>query len=190
MTGIENDIVNCFTVLQNGGLILYPTDTIWGIGCDACSQAAVDRIFQLKRRPDQKSMIILLSDEIDIPKYVTQSNPKIFDYIKGVKKPTTVIYEGGTGLASNVIQQDGSVAIRVTADLFSQELIRKFGRPIVSTSANISGYPPPGVFSDIDAAIIHGVDYVVQYRQDDTVPSQPSSIIKWNSDGTLNIIRS
>ena len=186
----EYDIRECMAVLNNGGLILYPTDTIWGIGCDAGNTNAVEKIYRLKNRSDEKSMIVLLSDEKDILKYVTQPDPKVFDYIKGIKKPTTVIYEGGIGLAPNLIQQNSTVAIRVTNDPFCKLLIKKLGKPIVSTSANISSYPPPVVFGDIDVAIKNGVDYIVQHRQDETVPSLPSSIIKWNADGTLTIIRS
>ena len=186
----ENDISECLAVLNNGGLILYPTDTIWGIGCDAANAGAVEMIYLLKNRPDEKSMIVLLDDEKDILKYVTQPDARIFDYIKGVKKPTTVIYEGGIGLAPILIQQDGTVAIRITSDPFCKMLINQLGKPIVSSSANISGYPPPVVFNDIDVAIKNGVDYIVQHRQDETTPSHPSSIIKWNADGSLTIIRS
>lgn len=190
MLSFENDIDHCITVLQKGGLILYPTDTIWGIGCDATNELAVAAIYRLKQRSDEKSMIILLADEADILQYVTQPNPKIFDYIKGIKKPTTFIYEGGIGLAPNIVQQDGTVAIRITDDAFSKQLVKRFRKPIVSTSANISGYPPPVIFADIDVAIKNGVDYIVQHRQDDTTPSLPSSIIKWNADGSHTIIRS
>ncbi len=190
MLSFENDIIQSITALEKGGLILYPTDTIWGIGCDATNDAAVAKIYKLKRRSDEKSMIVLLEDEKEILRYVTQPSPRIFDYIKGVKKPTTFIYEGGVGLAPNLIQPDGTIGIRVTTDLFCKQLLKKFGKPLVSTSANISGYPPPEVFADIDVAIKNGVDYVVQHRQDDTTPAFPSSIIKWNADGSLTIIRS
>lgn len=186
----EDDITMCLAILEQGGLILYPTDTIWGIGCDAGNAAAVSKIYQLKKRPDKKTMVILVAEESDILQYVTQPDPRIFDYIKGIAKPTTVIYEGGIGLAANLIQQDGSVAIRVSNDLFCKKLIKKFGRPIVSTSANISGYPPPVVFGDIDVVIKKGVDYVVQHRQDEIAMAQPSAIIKWNADGSFTIIRS
>ena len=191
MTKFENDINHCLETLSKGGLILYPTDTIWGIGCDATNSEAVAGVYQLKKRADEKSMVILLAEEKDILKYVTQPTARIFDYIKGVKKPTTVIYEGGAGLAPNLMEKkDGSVAIRITDDAFCRQLIKQFGKPLVSTSANISGYPPPVVFTDIDVAIIKGVDYVVEYRQDDNIPASPSSIIKWNADGSLTIIRS
>ncbi|MGG9963350.1 L-threonylcarbamoyladenylate synthase [Ferruginibacter sp. SUN106] len=186
----SNDIRECITVLENGGLILYPTDTIWGIGCDATNEKAVAKIYELKQRADEKSMVVLVADEKTITEYITQPDVKIFDYIKGIYKPTTVIYEGATGLAKNVIAKDGSAAIRIVKDDFCKQLIRTFNKPIVSTSANISGYPPPTVFADIDIAIQSGVDYMVQYRQDDVTPATPSAIVKWKADGSLQIIRS
>ena len=184
-----NDIKECITVLQNGGLILYPTDTIWGIGCDATNEEAVTKIYQLKKRADEKSMVVLVSDEKTIATYITQPNLKIFDYIKGIRKPTTVIYEGAAGLAKNVIATDGSAAIRIVKDEFCKQLIRYFKKPIVSTSANISGYPPPTIFIDIDVEIKNGVDYIVQHRQDDLSPSSPSAIVKLNADGIPQILR-
>lgn len=185
----ENDIKECITVLEKGGLILYPTDTVWGIGCDATNESAVAKIFRLKQRSDEKSMVILVADEKTILEYVTQPNLEVFDYIKGISKPTTVIYNGAVGLAENVIAKDGSVAIRISKDDFCRHLIKRFRKPIVSTSANISGYPAPALFIDIDINIKEGVDYVVQHRQDDDTPSVPSSILKWGDDGALTIIR-
>ena len=186
----ENDNINCLSVLNAGGLILYPTDTVWGIGCDATNAAAVAKIYALKKRSDEKSMIVLLADEAEIPKYITQPNPKIFDYIKGVHKPTTFIYEGVTGLAENMIQADRTKAIRITRDPFCKQLINLFGKPLVSTSANISGYPATALFEDIDTEIKNGVDYIVQHRQDDLTAATPSAIVKLNADGSLTIIRS
>jgi len=183
------DIEEALTVLLSGGLVLYPTDTVWGIGCDATNPAAVAKIYALKKRSDEKSMIVLLADENDIPKYVTQPNPKIFDYIKGIHKPTTFIYEGAINLAKNMIQGDGSIGIRLTNDPFCKKLIRRFGKPLVSTSANISGYPAPSIFEDVDFEIKSGVDYIVQHRQDDVTAASPSAIVKLNADGSLNIIR-
>ncbi|MBK8610466.1 MAG: threonylcarbamoyl-AMP synthase [Chitinophagaceae bacterium] len=188
--GFENDIVKSLTVLETGGLLLYPTDTVWGIGCDATNADAVAKIYSLKKRADSKSMIVLLPDEKEIIKYVTQPYPKIFDYIKGVKKPTTFIYEGAINLAANLVAGDGSIAIRVTADPFCRQLLNRFGKPLVSTSANISGYPPASLFTDIDIEIKKGVDYIVEHRQDDETASSPSDIVKWNADGSLTIIRS
>ena len=189
MLSLENDIESCIAAMNKGGLILYPTDTIWGIGCDATNAVAVAKIYALKKRSDEKAMIVLLAEEKDILQYVTQPNPKVFDYIKGIHKPTTFIYEGGIGLAENIIQKDGTIAIRITNDSFCKQLIKRFGKPIVSTSANISGYPPPAIFMDIDIEIKNGVDYIVQHRQDDLTPNFPSALVKWNADGSLTIIR-
>ncbi len=185
----DTDIEESLQVLFAGGILLYPTDTVWGIGCDATNAAAVAKIYDLKKRSDEKSMIVLLANENDIPKYVTQPNPKIFDYIKGIHKPTTFIYEGGTNLAKNMIQDDGTIGIRLTSDPFCKKLINRFGKPIVSTSANISGYPAPALFEDIDIEIKNGVDYIVQHRQDDITAGAPSAIVKLNADGSLTIIR-
>jgi L-threonylcarbamoyladenylate synthase len=186
----DTDIEESLQVLLAGRILLYPTDTVWGIGCDATNVAAVAKIYALKKRSDEKSMIVLLANENEIPKYVTQPNPKIFDYIKGIHKPTTFIYEGGTNLAKNMIQGDGTIGIRLTSDPFCKKLIKRFGKPIVSTSANISGYPAPALFEDIDIEIKNGVDYIVQHRQDDITAAAPSAIVKMNADGSLTIIRS
>ncbi|GAC1394953.1 MAG: L-threonylcarbamoyladenylate synthase [Sediminibacterium sp.] len=189
MLPFQKDMEACLKTLQDGGLILYPTDTIWGIGCDATNESAVSNIYQLKQRADSKAMIILVADEKDILRHVTQPDLQIFDYIKGVNKPTTVIYEGGVGLAGNLLAADGSVAIRICEDVFCKHLIKRFRKPIVSTSANVSGYPAPQCFKDIEPTILHGVDYVVNYRQEEDEHARPSSIIKWEKDGTLSIIR-
>ncbi|MEO6231474.1 MAG: L-threonylcarbamoyladenylate synthase [Ferruginibacter sp.] len=189
MIQFKNDIEECLIALQKGGLILYPTDTIWGIGCDATNATAVQKIYELKKRANTKTMIILVSGDKEILNYVNQPDQQIFDYIKGIHKPTTVIYEGAIGLADNIINEDGTIAIRVVNDPFCKELIQVFGKPIVSTSANISGYPPPGIFNDIDIAIKNGVDYIVQHRQDDLYIVEPSAIIRWNKNGHPTIIR-
>jgi L-threonylcarbamoyladenylate synthase len=184
-----NDIDECLQVLSKGGLILYPTDTIWGIGCDATNAAAVDKIYALKKRAANKNMIILLADEKDILNYTTEPDLRIFDYIKGISKPTTVIYDGATGLAANLVNEDGTVAIRIVNDPFCKHLIKRFRKPIVSTSANISGYPAPFIFSDIDTTIKNGVEYVVQHRQNDLYTASPSAIVRWNKNGIPTIIR-
>ncbi len=185
----ENDIEACLNVLQHGGLILYPTDTVWGIGCDATNEDAVAKIYQLKKRSDEKSMIVLLADEKSILKYVTQPDLAVFDFLKQTSKPTTVIYEGATGLADNLINKDGSIAIRIVNDEFCKHLVKRFKKPVVSTSANISGQPTPAIFNEIDTEIKNGVDYIVQHRRDDSNIAEPSSIVKWNADGSLTIIR-
>ena len=184
-----DDINNCIEVLQKGGLILYPTDTVWGIGCDATNADAVSKIFALKKRVDTKAMIVLVKDEHSILGYVDVNEVQVFDYIKGIHKPTTVIYQNAKNLAANLMANDGSVAIRICKDKFCQELLLQFGKPIVSSSANISTYPTPLCFRDISLDIIEGVDYVVKHRRDDAELQQPSSIIKWNENGQLIIIR-
>ena len=189
MFPFNNDIQSCLTILQQGGLILYPTDTVWGIGCDATNETAVKRVFELKKRVDTKAMIVLVENESSILNYVNMNGLQIFDYIKGIHKPTTVIYQNAKNLASNLLASDGSIAIRVCKNKFCQELIHQFGKPIVSTSANISTYPTPLLFNDISLDIIEGVDYVVKYRQEETEIQQPSSIVKWDTDGKLVIIR-
>ncbi|MEO5892502.1 MAG: L-threonylcarbamoyladenylate synthase [Ferruginibacter sp.] len=189
MIPFTNDIEQCLLVLSSGGIILYPTDTIWGIGCDATNEVAVDKIFSLKKRPLNKNMIILLAEERDILTYVTQPDLQIFDYIKGISKPVTVIYEGATGLADNLVNEDGSIGIRIVNDPFCRHLVKRFRKPIVSTSANISGYPSPALFTDIDVEIKNGVDYIVQHRQDDVFTAPPSAIIRWNKNGIPTIIR-
>ena len=189
MLPFNNDIEPCLEKLHQGGLILYPTDTVWGIGCDATNAEAVARIYALKKRADHKAMIVLVADERDILHYVTQPELKIFDYIKGVQRPTTVIYDGAIELAENLLAADGSVGIRICEDELCKHLIKRFRKPLVSTSANLSGYPAPQCFKDIEPIIKDGVDYVVNYRQDDTEFRKPSSVIKWEKDGSLSIIR-
>ena len=189
MLPFEKDIEPCLKQLREGGLILYPTDTVWGIGCDATNPEAVAKIYALKRRSDSKAMIVLVADERDILRYVSQPDLQVFDYIKGVAKPTTVIYDGAVDLAENLPAPDGSIAIRICHDSFCRHLIKRFRKPVVSTSANLSGYPAPMNFRDIEPVVREGVDYVVNYRQDDNEYKKPSSIIKWEKDGTLIVIR-
>jgi len=190
MLPFQHDIDACLEILDAGGLILYPTDTIWGIGCDATNEMAVEKIYRLKQRPDHKPMVILMADEREILQYVTQPDLQVFDYIKGVSKPITVVYEGGVGLADQLLADDRSVAIRITSDSFCKHLIKRFRKPIVSTSANLSGYPAPRSFQDIDPLIKEGVDYVVRYRQSDDNYYKPSSVVRWDKNGELIIIRS
>lgn len=184
----EKDIDHCIEVLKTGGTILYPTDTIWGIGCDATNAAAVEKIIELKQRPAQKSFVVLVADEREILQYVASPDLSVFDYLEKAKKPTTVIYEHALGLAENVLAPNGSVAIRICKDEFCKHLIKRFRKPIVSTSANLSGKPAPARFKEVDEAIVNGVDYVVKYRQDDDSEAAPSSIIKWEN-GKIIVIR-
>ncbi len=185
----RQDLKECLEVLQKGGLILYPTDTIWGIGCDATNITAVKNIFELKRRSDTKSLIVLVAEEKDIFKYVDHPDLKIFEHLKTIVKPTTVIYDRAMNLAKNVISADGSIAIRIVKEEFCKQLIQQFGKPIVSTSANISGEESPNNFSEISPQIKSGVDYVVYHNREDSSPRQPSAIVRLNKDGIVQIIR-
>jgi L-threonylcarbamoyladenylate synthase len=184
----ENDIVKCLEVLKSGGLILYPTDTVWGIGCDPMDERAIEKIYTLKKRNDEKAMIVLVANERDIMQYVAAPDLSLFDYLETTKKPTTVVYDGALGFADNLVGKDGSIAIRISNEEFCRHLIKRFRKPIVSTSANISGMPFPKKFNDIDIDIKQGVDYIVQYRQNDECPAEPSSLIKWNN-GKITVIR-
>ena len=184
----EKDIEKCLDVLRNGGLILYPTDTVWGIGCDATNAKAVDQVYQLKTRSDEKAMIVLVADERDIMQYVAAPDLSLFDHLEKTSKPTTVIYDGALGFADNLVAKDGSIAIRICRDEFCRHLIKRFRKPIVSTSANISGMPTPRTFKEIPDEIKNGVDHVVNYRQDDETPAQPSSLIKWDN-GNVTVLR-
>ncbi len=188
MNSFETDIENCLRVIQGGGTILYPTDTIWGIGCDATNAAAVEKIIELKNRPANKSFVVLVADERELMQYVASLDLEIFNYLDQTTKPTTVIYESAIGLADNVIADNGSVAIRICKDEFCKHLIKRFRKPIVSTSANTSGMPSPPAFAEIETIIKSGVDYVVQHKQDVVTAAAPSSIIKWNN-GKAVVIR-
>lgn len=181
----EKDIVNCLEALKNGGLILYPTDTLWGIGCDATDEKAVERIYRLKKRSDEKAMIVLLTEEKDVLQHVAAPDLAVFDYLKTITKPTTVVYDGAIGFAENLIGKDGSIAIRLCKDEFCRQLLKRLRKPIVSTSANISGQSAPKIFKEISDEIKNGVDYVVQYRQDDETAAEPSSVIKWDNGSVL-----
>ena len=186
---MEEDIKKAFEVLVSGGLILYPTDTIWGIGCDATNEEAVHRVYELKRRVDSKALITLLDNPIKLDYYIDEVPSLAWDLIELSEKPLTIIYDGARNVAPNLMAEDGSLAIRVTKEKFSQELCRRFRKALVSTSANISGEPAPVNFDDISEEIKQGVDYIVKYRQDDTSKSKASSIIKLGKTGEVKIIR-
>lgn len=188
MMEFEADISACLDTLRAGGTILYPTDTVWGIGCDATNPEAVARIYALKQRPENKALIVLVTEEQDILKYIAAPDLALFDYLKTGTKPTTVIYEGAIGFAENLTAADGSIAIRICREPFCRHLIKRFGKPIVSTSANRSGEPTPSHFAEVDESIRSGVDYVVRYRQTDLHPAVSSSVIRW-VDGHPVIIR-
>jgi L-threonylcarbamoyladenylate synthase len=189
MDSFETDIKEAVSILEKGGLILYPTDTIWGIGCDATNEEAVEKIFILKKRAEEKSLIILVAEEKDIVHYVASPDLRVFDYLKTTIKPTTVIYDNAIGIASNILSKDGSVGIRICKDEFCRHLIKRFRKPVVSTSANISGDPSPATFKGVNEEIKNGVDYIVRYRQEDNSIATPSSVVKWNNDGSVTVFR-
>ena len=189
MSNFQNDIEQCLTILKNGGTIVYPTDTIWGIGCDATNAEAVDNVIQVKHRPQNKSFVVLVTDENDILKYTASPDLEVFNYLNQTTKPTTVIYEHAIGIADNAIADDGSIAIRIVKDEFCRQLIKRFRKPLLSTSANISGHPSPAFFGEISPEILESVDFVVEHRRKDNSPAQPSSIIKWGGKEKLTIIR-
>jgi len=189
MVDFENDIKQCIATLKQGGTILYPTDTVWGLGCDAMNEAAVEKVFTIKHRPKEKSMIVLLAEARDVIQYVAAPHPDIIAIIEGFDRPTTVIYENALGFSPNVVNKDGSIAIRVTTDPFCKALIKRFRGPIVSTSANISGAATPSIFKMIEPAVISGSGYVVDYRQQDGSIASPSRIVRIKDDGSLAELR-
>ena len=188
MTDFSDDIEQSIKVLHAGGIILYPTDTIWGIGCDATNAVAVEKIITLKQRSPAKSFVVLVTSERDILKYVAAPDLAVFDYLENVQKPTTVIYGHPLGLAENVLAEDGSVAIRICNDEFCKHLIKRFRKPIVSTSANLSGEASPANFAAVSNEIKEGVDYIVKHRQDEIQPGAASAIIEWKN-GEAIVIR-
>lgn len=188
-TGFEDDITQSLAALRSGGIILYPTDTIWGLGCDATDEAAVKRIYALKQRSEAKSLVILMADMKDLVRYLAHPPPDIGQTLATFDRPTTVIYEGALHLAPGVINQDGSIAIRIVQDTFCRHLIKRLRKPLVSTSANISGEPSPALFAEVSEAIRIGVDYTVKHRQHDDTRAQPSRIVRIGKDGALEIIR-
>lgn len=189
MDDFFSDIEKCLEVLRQGGIILYPTDTVWGLGCDATDANAVEKIYRLKRRPVNKAMVVLVAEQKDILRYVSQTHLQVFDYLQTLSKPTTIIYQGIIGVADNLVGDNGTMGIRIIQEPFCKHLIKRFRKPVVSTSANLSGEPTPRFFKEISEDVIKGADYVVNYRQHEDLIAEPSSIIKWNKDGTVTVIR-
>ncbi len=186
---MTEEIDKACEVLQKGGLILYPTDTIWGIGCDATNEEAVQKVYTLKQRIDNKAMLVLLDSNAKLDRYVDDIPDIAWDLMEVTDKPLTIIYSQGKNLAPNLIASDGSIGIRITNEVFSKRLCERFRKPLVSTSANISGQPSPANFSEIAESIKQKVDYIVNYRQDDMRKAQPSSIIKLGAGGVFQVIR-
>jgi L-threonylcarbamoyladenylate synthase len=186
---MNTEINKALEVVRKGGVILYPTDTVWGLGCDAKQPEAIKKIYNIKKRADHKSLIILLPEAKDIFTYSASPPPDIIDMLNGMSRPTTVIYPQAVNLPNELIAEDGSIAIRIIRDPFCKSLLKRLRRPLVSTSANYSGCPTPQRFKDIDPLIKNQVDYIVQYRQDEETLSAPSQIIRIQQDGSLEIIR-
>ncbi len=185
----SEDIKNCLTVLKNGGIILYPTDTIWGLGCDATNDKAVKKIFDIKAREESKSLLVLVNGIGMLERYVSEIPSTAGELISVTDSPLTIVYPHGKNFAEGVRAADGSAGIRICNDDFCNELITRFRKPVVSTSANFSGNPAPFIFGEIDKEIIAKADYVVQYRQNDRHKSLPSPVIRVEKDGSFKIIR-
>ena len=183
------DLKQACQVLEEGGVILYPTDTVWGIGCDATNAEAVERVYRVKQRADSKAMLILVDSAVKVDYYVTDVPSIAWDLIELTTRPLTLIYSGARHLAPHLIAADGSIGIRVTREPFSHALCQRFRRAIVSTSANIAGAPTPQRFADIDPHLLTAADYVCRSRRNETQPTQPSSIIKIEAGGLFHIIR-
>ena len=185
----SSDIEKTLEALNRGGVILYPTDTVWGIGCDSTDEAAVERIFAIKRRGEARAMLALVDSFEMLAGYVDNIPANTVELIEKYTRPTTIIYPKAKNLASNIVADDGTVGIRIVKETFCRKLINMFGKPIVSTSANISGKPAPAIFDEISEDIKAAVDYTVHWRQDDRRPATVSSIIKLNADGSINVLR-
>jgi len=186
---MEHDLEQALKILRSGGIILYPTDTIWGIGCDATLERAVQKILEIKKRPADKGLIILVDSKEMLLNYIPEIPDYVIPFLSEQEKPTTVIYPKGRGLAPTLFHQDGSVGIRLTFDKFCCHLIHRFGKPLVSTSANYSGSPFPADFSRINPGLIAKVDYAVSWRRHEMLNAHPSRVIKVTEENKINIIR-
>ncbi len=186
---MDEEIKKVVEILKNGGIILYPTDTVWGIGCDATNAEAVKKIYEIKHRADEKSMLVLVDSVDRLGAYVKDIPSLAYDLVEMSEKPLTIIYPEARNLAENLVAKDGSIGIRVTNEEFSKKLCYRFQKPIVSTSANISGEPTAAIFSEISDEIKNAVDYIVKYRQNDKKKASPSGIIKLGVGNVVEVIR-
>lgn len=184
------DIERACRVMREGGIILYPTDTIWGLGCDATNAEAVARIYEIKRRADHKALITLVPDDVWVERYVEEVPEVAWELMEAAVDPLTIVYDKGKNVANNLMGEDGSIGIRVTGEFYSRELCRRLRKPIVSTSANVSGQVSPRVFADIGKEIIDAADYVAGYRRADNCAGKASTVIKLGSGGLIKILRS
>ena len=189
ISSFTDDLAKAVDVLRSGGIILYPTDTIWGIGCDATNPAAVKRVYDIKQRQDVKSMLVLMENPNLLNSYISEVPEIAWELIEVADSPLTIIYLGAKNLAANLLAPDGSIGIRITTEAFTQQLIQRFRKPVVSTSANISGQKSPRNFSEITDEIKKSVDFIVEFRQDDLSWTNPSGIIKLGVGGQIEIIR-
>lgn len=185
----QDDIKKAVEVMKNGGVILYPTDTVWGIGCDATNAEAVAKVYKIKQRDDSKALICLVDSDARLQRYVRNAPEVAWNVMELATKPTTVIFDEAVNLAPNLIAEDGSIAMRITNEEFSKELCYRFQKPIVSTSANISGQPAAQNYCDISEELLNAVDYVCFSRRQEHKPHTPSSIIKIKNNGEIDIIR-
>lgn len=186
---MKEDIQNCLNTLREGGIILYPTDTVWGIGCDASNPQAIQKIYDLKGRTSSKALITLVGSEVMLERTVLNMPEIALDLIESANRPLTLIYDEVKGIAPNAIAEDGSCGIRLAKDTFCQQLIQRLGKPIISTSANVSGEETPKDFRSISDTILKGVDFVVNYRQNEATSQKSSNIIKIKNNGEIKIIR-
>ena len=186
---MKEDIQNCLNTLREGGIILYPTDTVWGIGCDASNPQAIQKIYDLKGRTSSKALITLVGSEVMLERTVLNMPEIAWDLIESANRPLTLIYDEVKGIAPNAIAEDGSCGIRLAKDTFCQQLIQRLGKPIISTSANVSGEETPKDFRSISETILKGVDFVVNYRQNEATSQKSSNIIKLKNNGEIKIIR-
>jgi L-threonylcarbamoyladenylate synthase len=187
--GFAEDLKQALNVLIKGGIILYPTDTIWGLGCDATNQDAIKKIYKIKKRRENKSLIVLVNGFVMLERYVRHVPDAAAEILEVSDKPITIIYPQGKNLAPGVCNEDGSVGVRITDDDFCNELITRFRKPLISTSANYSDTPSPSNFSEIVDGIKRSVDFAVKYRQTDINKKTPSSVIKVDDNGVIKIIR-
>ncbi len=186
---MEEEIKKCVEILKKGGVILYPTDTIWGLGCDATNPEAIAKIYEIKRRAESKSMLVLVDSESMLERVIDDVPEIAYELIEASVRPLTIIYDSAPTLPENLKAADGSIGVRITGEEFSRQLCRRLRRPIVSTSANISGKRPPATYSQISEEIKKSVDYIADWRRNDNTPALPSNIIKLSQGGLFKVIR-
>lgn len=185
---VGQDIDRAVEVMRKGGVVLYPTDTVWGLGCDARNPEAIARVYEIKRRADSKALICLVESLDRLQSLVGPLSDPLSQLLDS-PRPTTVIYPSASGVAPNLLAPDGSIGLRLTSELYSSRLCARLGSPVVSTSANISGAPSPAIFSEISPEILDAVDYIAAYRRDDTTPATPSRIVRLDPEGQIEILR-